>query len=213
MTRPQYQVVSKRRVTGRMISAVRVWYNPDMKTIVMIVLLLSGLGHAFAADRSPMNWFQAGIFGDDARVVTCVSGPPGSTSEQVVWVWVPDELGLAYVTLRFAFPENLDLSSRPVFHDLVTNVILTDYVDGTVEWNMLFDECPSGWVKIFSQEFVLLDDLPSRIEIHGVDSMVRDCTFVLNDVTVLNELTVNDPGCPPVSTANMIWSSLKSMYR
>jgi hypothetical protein len=184
-----------------------------MKTIAIIVLLLGGLGRAMAAEPLPLNVFTVGVFGDDAREVTCVSGLPGDIFEQVAWAWVPDELGLAYITLRFDFPDNLDLSRRPVFNDLVTNVIYTEFTDETVEWNMIFDECPSGWIRVFTQEFVLLDDQLSQIGIHGVHSMVRDCTFVLNDVIVLNELTINDPDCPMVPTVGNTWGSMKSMYR
>ena len=184
-----------------------------MKTMTMIVLLLAGIGRTSAAEPPDLTMFAVGVFGDDAREVTCVAGSLGDIFEQVVWAWVPDQLGLAYITLRFDFPDNLDLSRRPVFHDLVTNVIFTDFTDDTVEWNMLFDECPSGWVRVFSQEFVLLDEQLSRIGIRGVHSMVRDCTFVLNDVTVLNELTVNDPECPTVPTVTTTWSGIKSMYR
>jgi hypothetical protein len=60
---------------------------------------------------------------------------------------------------------------------------------------------------------VLLDEQLSQIGIRGVHSMVRDCTFVLNDVIVLNELTVNDPDCPTVPTAGNTWGRLKIMYR
>lgn len=184
-----------------------------MKTIAMIALLLAGPSNPSASALLSVDEFTVGVYGDDARTVTCVSGPPGSIFEMVVWAWVPDELGLAYITLRFDFPENLDLSHRPVFHDLVTNVIYSDYPEGTVEWNMLFDDCPSGWIKVFSQECVLLDEQLSRVGIRSANSMLRDCTFALNDVTVLNELAMNDPDCPTVSAVTSTWSSVKSMYR
>ena len=184
-----------------------------MKTIILIVLVITAFGSASAAEPLSVDKFTVGVYGDDARAVTCVSGPPGSTFEQVVWAWVPDELGLAYITLRFEFPVNLDLGRRPVFHDLVTDVIFTDYSEGTVEWNIIFDECPSGWIKVFSQEFVLLDEQLCRIGIRGANSMLRDCTFVLNDVIVLNELIVNDPDCPVVPAVTTTWGGIKSTYR
>ena len=182
-----------------------------MKIIFMIAILFVGFGRASATD------IQVGIFGDVGgeidREITCVSGLPGATFDQVAWVWVPDGLGLAYVTIRFLFPENLDLTSRPVFHDQVSNVIFTDFVDGTSEWNMVFADCPSGWIRISSQECVLLDAQPSRIGILGIHSMVRDCNFVLNDVTVLNEIEINDPECTTVSTATVTWGGIKSIFR
>ena len=182
-----------------------------MKAIIMIALLLAGFGRASDTD------IQVGIFGDVGggidREITCVSGPPGATFEQVAWVRIPDELGLVYLTLRFSFPANLDLSSRPDFHDQVSKVIFTDFVDGTSEWNMVFAGCPSGWIKVFSQECVLLDAQPSMIGILGVRSMVRDCTFVLNDVTVLNEIEINDPECTTVFAATATWGGIKSIFR
>ncbi|MEN8005869.1 MAG: hypothetical protein ABFS42_02595 [Candidatus Krumholzibacteriota bacterium] len=182
-----------------------------MKSIFLIAIFLSGIGTATATE------IQVGVFvglgGEPDRTITCVSGPPGATFEQVAWAWIPEELGLAYVTLRFVFPTNLDLTSRPVFHAQVSEVIFTEFVDGTSEWNMIFDGCPSGWVRIFTQECVLLDTQPSRIGIVGVRSMVRDCTtFVLNDVAVLNEIEVNDPACAVVSAETVTWGGIKSIF-
>ena len=88
-----------------------------MKIIFMIAILFAGFGKASAPD------IQVGIFGDVGgeidREITCVSGLPGATFDQVVWVRVPDDLGLAYVTIS------------PVFHDQDSKVIFTDFVDGT----------------------------------------------------------------------------------
>ena len=92
-------------------------------------------------------------------------------------------------------------------------MIYTDFVDGTSEWNMTFVGCPSGWIRVFTQECVLLDDQPSRIGILGGRSMVRDCTFVLNAVTVLNEIEVNDPDCETVPVAARSWGGIKSTFR
>lgn len=165
------------------------------------------------AEPRSVGGFLVGIYGDENRSITCMTGSSGGIFQQVAWTYVPNELGLAYLTLRFDFPANVDLSARPVFNDLVNQVIITDFADGTVEWNLLFEGCPSGWVQVFSQECVLLDDLSSRIQILGDRSMVRDCTFVLNDVDVVNELLLNDPDCPNVPSATSIWGHLKSGYR
>ncbi len=184
-----------------------------MKAICLILLFTTGLGGALAQDPPRTSVFQVGVYGDDARTVTCVSGSAGATFEQVVWAWVPDNLGLSYITLRFAFPPNLDQSRDPVFNDLVFQVIYTDYVNDTVEWNMLFNGCPSGWVWIFTQECELLDGQLSLIEIQAAHSMIRDCTFVLNDVEVLNQLVLNDPACATVPAATTAWGAVKSLYR
>ncbi len=187
-----------------------------MKMILMIqMILLLAVGCDIALGQEPLssNLPQVGGYGDDARAVTCVSGTAGASFEHVVWAWMPGDLGLAYLTLRFDFPANLDLTSYPVFNDLVMDVIYTDYPGGTVEWNMIFGGCPSGWVKVFSQECVLLDGELSRIGIQAAHSMLRDCNFVLNDVYVLNELVVNDPDCPTVQGTATVWGEVKSLYR
>jgi hypothetical protein len=43
--------------------------------------------------------------------------------------------------------------------------------------------------------------------------MMRDCDFVLNDIAVLNELTVNEPGCATVSVEGVNWGRVKALYR
>ena len=180
---------------------------------ILLVFLLGASGSDSPADSRSVGGFLVGLYGDENRSITCVTGSSGATFQQVAWAYVPNELGLAYITLRFDFPANVDLSARPVFNDFVNQVIVTDFADGTVEWNMLFEGCPSGWVQVFSQECVLVDDLPSRIQILGDRSMVRDCTFILNGVDVVNELLINDPDCPNVPSATSTWGRLKSLYR
>lgn len=183
-----------------------------MRNTIAILLALTWCAAASAQEPPRPDLFHAGVWGDDARTVTCVSGQAGDTFEQVVWAWIPDDLGLSYITLRFDLPVNLDLSARAVFNDLVFDVIISDYSDGTVEWNMLFAGCPSGWVRVFSQDCVLLDGEESRIGILGAHSMVRDCDFVLNDLEVLNELVVNDPGCATVPVAATAWGEVKNLF-
>ncbi len=78
---------------------------------------------------------------------------------------------------------------------------------------MVFDDCPSGWVRVLTQECTLLDDQPSQIGILGSRSMMRDCTFVLNSVEVLSELVLNDPDCDEVGGGFTTWSSLKATFR
>lgn len=181
--------------------------------MVSFALFLTALGPPAAAQPEAGNGFLVGIYADQTRSVTCVTGPPGDVFEQTAWVYVPNDRGLAYVTLRLEFPPNIDVGNRPVFHDLVSHVIFTDFADGTVEWNMLFNDCPSGWIRIFTQECEFLDDQMSTIGILGDRSLARDCTFVLNGVDVVNELSVNDPGCPAVPVATTSWGGLKGSYR
>ncbi len=157
--------------------------------------------------------FFAGIYADDSRTIDCVSGPAGSSFDMIVWGWVPLDKGLTYVTLRFDFPANLALTGRPEFNGLVIDVIVVEYQDGTVEWTMLFSECPSGWIELFSQKSVILDASRSDVLIVGDNSMMRDCDFVLNDLVVLGGLAVNDPGCGFVSVDATSWGIIKSLFR
>ena len=184
-----------------------------MKFLLAFLSLLVATGGTPGLAWAQSDRFEVGIYGDDERAIACVTAEVGAVFEQVVWAWVPDELGLAYITLRFDFPENLDFNIRPVFNDLVSGVIFSDYTGGTVEWNMIFDGCPSGWVKVFSQQCVVLAAEPARIIIQGADSMMRDCDFILNDVLVRNEFTINDPACETVSAVARPWRFVKSMYR
>ncbi len=180
-------------------------------TLILLVCMLCGGASAQLPPRS--DEFFAGVYADESRVMGCISGPAGSRFEMFVWAWVPLDAGLTYVTLRFDFPLNLALDGRAVFNDLVTEVIVVDYEDGTVEWTMLFSECPSGWIEIFRQECVILDASRSEVGIAGDHSMIRDCDFVLNDLEVLNDLAVNDPGCVFVPVDAAAWGAVKSIFR
>lgn len=145
--------------------------------------------------------------------MSCVSGPAGSSFDMFAWVWVPLGEGLTYATLRFDFPGNLGMTERAVFNDLVIDVIIVDYDDGTVEWTMLFSECPSGWIELFRQNTEILDDSMSEVGIAENNSMMRDCGFVLNGIEVLGGLAVNDPGCAFVPVEPDSWGAVKSMFR
>ena len=184
-----------------------------MNKVILLILVLASAGNTPAQEPLDPDLFQAGIFGDLDRTVTCVSGQAGDSFRQYFWAWVPDDLGLAYITLRLEIPDNLDLSVRPTFHPLVTDFILTHYPDGTQEWNMVFSDCPSGWVQVLDQPCVFFDDQPGEINILADHSMMRDCHFVLNDLTVLNNLHLNDPDCDFVQTSVISWGRAKSMFR
>jgi hypothetical protein len=45
--------------------------------------------------------------------------------------------------------------ARPVFNPLVVQFIPADYTDGTQEWNMVFEQCPSGWVQVFTRQWMV----------------------------------------------------------
>jgi len=181
--------------------------------IRMALLMLVGcLGMAPAQPPPDPDLFQAGIYGDDARAVTCISGQAGATFPQKLWAWVPDDLGLAYITLRLDFPDNLDLSAHPAFHPAVSGIIITRYPGGTVEWNLILTGCPSGWILVFEQPCTLLDGQPAEISILDGASMMRDCGFVLNGLVGLNNFSVNDPGCATVPTIATTWGAVKSLY-
>ncbi len=180
-----------------------------------MALFLLAPGPARAAGPRPAQGFafQVGIYADDTRSGSCVRGGAGSMLHYEVWASVPEGLGTAYVTLRFAFPDNLDLRAHPVFNAQMDELIMTDFPDGTAEWNMVFRDCPSGWIQLFTQEFTPLDDKPAHLTIHAADSMLRDCAFLLNGVEALSELSVNDPLCSRTPVDGITWSELKSIYR
>ena len=155
-----------------------------------------------------------GVYADPARARDCVIAPAGGTIEPVVWAWIPDDVGLAYVTIRFVFPDNIELLGRPVLNDLISDIIITEFPDGTSEWNMVFVDCPSGWVNVMTIPCRVRDDKPSRVEVVAARSMARDCTnFVLNGVGVASELAINEPGCGAVEIENRSWAAAKWIYR
>ena len=184
-----------------------------MKVISLILSMFLLCGGVFAQLPPGPDDFYAGLYADEARTMSCISGPSGSSFEIFAWCWVPLEAGLTYATLRFDFPGNLDMTGRAVFNDLVIDVIIVDYDDGTVEWTMLFSECPSGWIELFRQRTVILDAARSDVVIVGENSMMRDCGFVLNGIEVLGGLAVNDPGCVFVPVETDSWGAVKSLFR
>ncbi|MBE0566130.1 MAG: hypothetical protein IH621_09250 [Krumholzibacteria bacterium] len=179
----------------------------------VVLLLVSAAAAATGQSPPDTGGFGVGVWADEARGITCVTGTAGASFPLVAWALVPDGLGLAYVTVRFAFPENVSQPGRPDFAPAVTTVIVTDYPDGTVEWNLVVAGCPSGWVRLFARECTLLDAAPSRFAIRADASMIRDCTFALNGAAVLNELVINDPGCETVPDRTAGWSRLHGRYR
>lgn len=184
-----------------------------MRTTILAWLLWLGVGAADGGAPARSSPLQVGLYGDDARAVACVTGPAGTVLRQVAWAWVPDDLGLAYVTLRLDVPPNLEPRGHPAFDAAVTRWIVADYPDGTVEWTLLFAGCPSGWIRLWTREFAPLDNLPARFGIRAEHSMIRDCAFVLNEVEVLNELSVNDPRCGLAPADGRTWGVLKRRYR
>lgn len=181
--------------------------------VFCLAVLVFVFGTTVAQEPLNPGFFQVGEYADESRTLTCISGSQGDVFSRFFWAWVPADLGLAYITLRFNFPDNIDLSNRPVFHENIGEVIITEFTGGTIEWNMLVANCPSGWIKIFTQEVELLNAEPSTIEILGENSMMRDCTFILNDVAILNELVLNDQNCSTVPVAKTAWCRVKSFYR
>ena len=71
-------------------------------------IALLGAVDVRAQPPSDPGAFYAGIYADSAWSVDCVVGPAGTSFDQFVWVWVPEELGVTYLTFRIVFPTNLD---------------------------------------------------------------------------------------------------------
>lgn len=167
----------------------------------------------FAQPPEDPSLFQLGIWADDTRSSGCVEVPPGGNFTIHAWGWVPDDLGLGYITYRFDFPENVTLVGAPSLSRDVTDLIVTDFADGTQEWNLLVTGCPSGWVKVFSQECQAADDQPAVIDVVEDPCWMRDCTFVLNKVRVLGVVGVNDPACGGVANSGATWGGVKAVFR
>lgn len=177
----------------------------------IVAVVIPGTAHA----QPPANpsLFQLGIWADDPRHSNCVEVPPGGNFMIHAWGWVPDDLGLGYITYRFDFPDNVTLVGAPELPREISDLIVTDFADGTQEWNLLVTGCPSGWVKVFSQECQAVDDQPARIDIVEDPCWMRDCTFVLNTVRVLGVVGVNDPECGGVAVSGATWGRVKAVFR
>lgn len=182
-----------------------------------ICAALAGLlaGAAVVRAQPPPNAgaFQTGVYADSARSADCVAGPAGTEFELFVWAWVPQGTGVSYLTFRFQFPPNLDLSGRPVFDERITRVEFVDFGPGGVEWTTIFDGCPSGWILVFRQACTILDEIESDFTMTEEFCLSRDCDFVLGELNVLNDLSINNPGCSFSPVASSTWGSVKRIYR
>lgn len=174
---------------------------------IAVVLICVGL---FAPSRAAA--WRAAVFVSDAVDSTCVHAAAGDSFEQVVWAEAPHQSGLVYVTLRFDFPAALDFRAAPEFEDVVLELVQTPYPDGTVEWNLVLRDCPSGWVRLFRQRVTVLRTDACTVAVHGGDSWIRDCGFTLHRVDVTSELAVNEPGCGSVAAGRRSWGSLKAVH-
>ncbi len=156
--------------------------------------------------------FQAGVYADSARTLECVGGPAGTNFRQYVWAWSPTGAGATYLTIRFRFPENVGFLERPVLNGLVTNLIITDYGPGGVEWNFILSGCPTGWILLFGQDCTILDGDASEIGVSGEFSLARNCDFELEGISVLNNLRVDTEACTPTPVERSTWGAIKDMY-
>lgn len=157
--------------------------------------------------------FEVGVFADTEHTLSCLPFGGPAERQMVLWAHLPPDEGLAYVTVRFRFPDNLRFSHPPELHPAARFFIETPFPGGSEEWNIVFDGCPGDWVPVLARAFELLDGEPSVITIAAEHSMLRDCDFTLNDVLVISELSLNDPECQEVSAAPRTWGGLKARYR
>jgi hypothetical protein len=157
--------------------------------------------------------FQTGVFADSARTVDCVGGPPGTDFRQYLWAWVPPSAGANYLTIRVRFPDSVGLNGRPVPNALVTELIITDYESGGVEWNFILAGCPTGWILLAWQDCIILAGDTSEIVISDEFSLARNCAFVIEGIGVLGNLRVGTGTCTPLPVAHSTWGAIKQMYR
>jgi hypothetical protein len=184
----------------------------DLRTsgLVLLVLALWSVPREAGAED-----FQAGVFGDAGRNIVCTSGAAGDLFPVHIWARVPEGEGLAYLTLRLAHAGAVEWVGRPSFHPLVQDFIVSDFPGGSTEWNLVFADCPEGWVQVFTAAGRFLSEEPGALAILSDHSMARDCDqFQLNDLAVINDLSLNHPGCEEgVPVAGTTWDALKSIYR
>ena len=182
--------------------------------IAFLLVVCSAVTGAHAEPALPPDpgAFWVAVTADTVGAADCVSGTPGAAFTVTGWAWAPPDRGLAYVTYRFAFPAALDHRARPRAHPLVAELIVTEYHDGTSEWNFVFSSCQAGWIPVYRQTCALAGDQPGRVTILARHSMIRDCDWVLNDVTTLTEIELNDPGCATVGDAAVSWGEVKARF-
>jgi hypothetical protein len=178
---------------------------------LLALALLWAAGSAAQPPPDPAI-FQAGVYADSARTVECVGGPPGTVFGQYVWAWSPAGAGATYLTIRFRFPVNVGFAGRPVLNGLVTNLIISDYGSGGVEWNFILSGCPTGWILLFHQDCTILAGDASEIVISGEFSLARNCDFELEVISVLNNLRVETEACTPTPVTHSSWGAIKDMY-
>ncbi|MBN2072131.1 MAG: hypothetical protein JW814_11810 [Candidatus Krumholzibacteriota bacterium] len=178
-------------------------------TIFCILMILAG-GSRAQLPPNPSE-FYVGTWADEAHLESVVCGDTGTVFQLYTMAWIPSGSGLNYITLRFDFPGCLDGSARPVFSEYYLKLIVVDYGTGGTEWTVLFDQCPSGWVLVFRQDIMIIDPDQCGVIIAGEHSLARDCDFVLRDLTVLNDLSINGPGCDPTPTGNGTWGRIKCL--
>ncbi|MBU8922722.1 MAG: hypothetical protein KOO63_12965 [Bacteroidales bacterium] len=130
-----------------------------------------------------------------------------------VLAWVPQDAGLNYITLRMVYPPEIFEKSRPEFSEFFSELIVVDYGNGGIEWTLLFSQCPSQWVLVFKQAVTVSGMEEEAVSITGINSLARDCDFVLHGMNVLNNMSINGPSCDVVSTCNTTWGAIKSMYK
>lgn len=161
---------------------------------------------------SVTDQFQAGVFADSARTLDCVGGAVGTTFRQYLWAWLPPSAGATYVTIRINFPDNIGLIGRAILNERVMHLIETDFGDMGWEWNFLLSECTTGWILLARQDAVILTSDSSQIVISEAFSLARNCNFVLEGVSVLNNLRIGSGSCTPVSVERSTWGAVKALY-
>lgn len=182
--------------------------------VLMLLIVVSLPVRESSAQLPPdPDLFYSGVWADEARSLRYACSGTDTIIEICVWAWVPFDEGLNYITLRMIYPPAIFEGSRPVFGEFFSELIVVDYGSGGKEWTLIFDQCPSQWVLVFMQPAAFSGVEETSISITGNHSLARDCGFVLRDMNVLNNLSINGPSCDIVSTDDATWGAVKRLLR
>jgi hypothetical protein len=189
--------------------------NSLMREMIFLTILLTviSLSICESSAQLPINQdlLYSGVWADESRSSGTTCSESDTIIDIFIWAWVPQDAGLNYITLRMIYPPGIFEGSRPEFNEFFSELIIVDYGSGGKEWTLLFNQCPSQWVLLFRQAVTVSGTGEISISITGEHSLARDCDFVLQNMNVLNNMSINGPSCDVVSTDQATWGTIKRL--